>query len=304
MSTNQIKRLRTMLRHSQTKPSWLRVVRDPAPKTAGELTDDLDWDGWQMPDPEHAHRDFLRLSTLESTNNMHGRKGTGRDPVLQARKEGERALVLSGERVGQVVLVPGEGWAPSEHSYAARAVSNHRPRPRRPNGSAATAKTKQERDFKALEDDNEMLRRQVQLLMEQVANGEHKLPKLNLGNVPRPPLGDAPSGTTFLTEPAATDRGRRYNLRRAVDTDADVLSRGPSGSQTDRPPTDRRRSVWDGPSADGLSPRSQTTEHPHAPITLRKHSFFIHPSLAESDEVARPLAAQTFGPCVCTRAHS
>ena len=276
MSTNQVKRLRTMLRHSETKPSWVRLVRDPLPKTAVELADDLDWDGRAERELDGGHRDSLHLWSHEVSSNMYVKKGQ-RDPVLQ-RKEWDRAIVLSGARVGEVVPVPppGEGWGePSGPSYAARAVSDHRPRHRQYKDSAAKARPRSYgRDRTAsLEEDNEVLRRQVRVLLEQVGSGERKLPQLNLGQIPRPPSTDAPSGSTFITEPPATDRGRRLSHRRPLDADSDALSRRPSGSQTDRP-------------------RLQTAEHAHAPISIRSATArsSLHPPIVESDAVGRPLS--------------
>ena len=270
-----------MLRHSQTKPSWVRVVRDPLPKTAEELAGDLDWDGKATPELAGIlHRDSLHLWSHEVSSNVYLKRGK-RDPVLQARNEWDRAIVLSGARVGEVVQVPppGGGWEEkSGPSYAARAISDHRPRHRQYKDIAATARPlSYGRDRTAsLEEDNEVLRRQVRVLLEQVGSGEHKLPKLKLGQIPRPPSTDAPPGSTFLTEPPATDRGRRLSHRRPLDADSDALSRRPSGSQTGRP-------------------RLQTAEQPHPPVAIRSASArsLLPPTILENDEVR---SQQTYAP--------
>ena len=198
MSTNQIKRLRVMLRQSHTDPSWVKRCGWEARKTADQLvTGKLDWDGRESPPP--------------------GPPRYGREVIL-AQKSWSALDELGGDLD-----------VPQKHRHKSAFAQEKGP----------------SQDPTALEEENLLLKRQLEVLMGQVASGQHKLPQLNLSKVPRPPSGKA--ANAFLTE-ANTERPsahRRLVLRPDFDgvfesgtgTQTDGLAVGtrqPSGSQTDR----------------------------------------------------------------------
>ena len=95
-------------------------------------------------------------------------------------------------------------------------------------------------DPAALEVENLLLKRQIEVLLGQVSSsGNHKLPQLNLRSIAHPP-----SPNTFLTEPPATERPLRQNTRGGLsgrkeyewrDPSFPISPRQVSGAMTDRP---------------------------------------------------------------------
>ena len=213
MSTNQIKRLRVMLRQNHTDPSWVRAKA----KTADQLlTEKLDWDGWESP-PSGREND--------------------RDVVLSPKSNSDADITTP-------------RWMPAP------------PRDRRRSSASALSS-----DRATLEEENTLLRRQIELLMGKVAAGQHKLPQLNLRSIERPP-----SANTFLTEPPVTERPRHTSRRRwaspgkldldGIEPSSQIPPRPPSGAMTDRP---RRTSS---------RPRSEF--HPKTPVHHRHSSLHPH----------------------------
>ena len=141
MSTNQIKRLRTLLKQTHTEPSWVRVKPVDRRKTADQLVGQLDWDGRDSPPAE-----------------------------LTQRTRNDRDVIL----------------APKQWAAAEWRVSDDKLRRK-----GMFTDEKPASSMTALEEENMLLRRQIEVMMGQVASGQHKLPQLNLGNIPRPPSGNA-----------------------------------------------------------------------------------------------------------------
>jgi hypothetical protein len=184
MSTNQIKRLHTLLQQRHTDPSWLRENSRDRRKTADHLSRQLDWDGRDSPLPETA----VGSSRQNRDESLNPKPSTfaDKDAIKWNRHKSSGTFITE---------------KPGSH------VSD-------------------------VEQENMVLRRQVEVLMGQIAAGQRKLPQLNLSKIPRPPSGNPPLSSDHCNRFSRHEHTRDHSPG-SNSPQPDCMRS--SGSQTDRP---------------------------------------------------------------------